>query len=118
MEVRMQVIAKPAKRAVSSLRKGVVEHLKDADEGTWLRLKSQQKPGRSPGWAKIEAVPKMQREGYRGVIKIEWDADQRMLPARVATRGANRPYMLMGLFADYLMAHHADKIHSINMQLL
>lgn len=118
MEVRMQVIAKPSKKSVASLRKLILARLsKRAAE--FLRLKSQQKPGRSPGWARIAATPSMQKEGYRGMIKIEWDADQRMLLARVETRGnKNRPYMLMGLFVDYLMTHHAGRIHSVNMQLL
>ena len=116
MEIRLQAIAKAKKGAVpESLRKVVVEHL-DRVECTYLCLDGKQKKGRNPGWARIKATAEWASE-YRGVLKIEWLAEQRMLVARAETRGANTPHLLMGAFVHYLMEFHGKRIHSINIQL-
>jgi len=116
MEIRLQAIAKTKRGAVpESLRKVVVEHL-DGGGYDYLRLDGKQKKGRNPGWARLKATPEHAAD-YRGVLKIEWLAEQRMLVARAETRGQNTPHLLMAAFVHYLMEFHGSRIHSINIQL-
>jgi hypothetical protein len=93
-----------------SLRKAITQNLENG--GHELLYVKEGKTDRSPGWAKIKA------RGVRGIINIEWDADQRMLTARAIAEKGNYPHEVLGIFVGYLVQKHRKRVTAINMQLV
>ncbi|MGH7482790.1 MAG: hypothetical protein ACRELV_11595 [Longimicrobiales bacterium] len=95
------------RRPRTSLRDAIVSDDRLADYR--LRVLSQQKPGRNPGWAKLSST----QPDVLGVINIEWDPAARMLVARAVTRDTRPPAPLIGHFIEYLLARYPRRIRSI-----
>jgi len=64
------------------------------DEKLWkynFYVEAKQKPGRSPGWAKIHSV----NPNVRGAINISWQSRVKILTCRVITKGTGKPAMII-----------------------
>ena len=92
-----------------SLRDKIVNDEKLASYG--LSVESKQKPGRARGWSNLVSTDK----DIRGALKIEWDADARMLLCRVVNRGKGRPHRIVGDFVDYVLSKFQSQIQLINI---
>jgi hypothetical protein len=106
MQVQMQAFTKRS----HSLRSAIVRDLRKHEDSALIVLEAQN-PKRKPGWAKVRA------SGQKGAINIEWDADQRMLVARVIAEKGNSPLPLLGEFIHYLLEVHGKRITALNVQL-
>lgn len=72
-------------------------------------VEAKQKPGRSPGWAKVHSS----NPNVRGAINISWQSRVNILTCRVITKGTGKPATIIGDFIKYLLARFARKIESI-----
>jgi len=72
-------------------------------------VEAKQKPGRSPGWAKIHSTD----SDVRGAINISWQARVKILTCRVITKGTGKPAAIIGDFIKYLLSRFSKKIESI-----
>lgn len=70
---------------------------------------AKQKPGRSPGWAKLHSL----NPNVRGAINISWQSRVNILTCRVITKGTGKPATIIGDFIKYLLARFARKIESV-----
>lgn len=103
MQTLIQVVCSEKK----SLR-DVIAH----DEKLWkynFYVEAKQKPGRSPGWAKIHSI----NPNIRGVINISWQSRVKILTCRVITKGTGKPANIIGDFMRYLLTRFSRKIESI-----
>ncbi|HSW53615.1 MAG TPA: hypothetical protein VLH59_00880 [Ignavibacteriaceae bacterium] len=103
MQTLIQVVCSERK----SLR-DVIAH----DEKLWkynFYVEAKQKPGRSPGWAKIHSV----NPSIRGAINISWQSRVKILTCRVITKGTGKPATIIGDFLKYLLARFSRSIESI-----
>jgi hypothetical protein len=89
-----------------SLRDAIAKDAKIAGHG--LRVSEQQRPGRSPGWAKVHGL---EPEVY-GAINIQWEVEARMLVCRAIAR-SGMPSELIASFTGYLLSRHRRRIQSI-----
>jgi len=74
-----------------------------------LYVEAMQKPGRSPGWAKIHSVD----TNVKGAINITWQSRVKILTCRVITKGTGKPAAIIGDFMKYLLGRFARSIESI-----
>jgi hypothetical protein len=72
-------------------------------------VEAKQKPGRSPGWAKIHSKDAK----VRGAINITWQSRVNILNCRVITKGTGKPANIIGDFTKYLLARFSKKIQSV-----
>ena len=72
-------------------------------------IEAKQKPGRSPGWAKIHSLD----PDVRGVINISWQGRIHILNCRVITKGTGKPANIIGDFIRYLLTRFPRKIESV-----
>lgn len=72
-------------------------------------VEAKQKPGRSPGWAKIHSKD----ANVRGAINITWQSRVNILNCRVITKGTGKPANIIGDFTKYLLARFSKKIQSV-----
>jgi hypothetical protein len=72
-------------------------------------VEAKQKPGRSPGWAKIHSTD----TSVRGAINITWQSRVNILNCRVITKGTGKPANIIGDFTRYLLSRFAKKIQSV-----
>lgn len=72
-------------------------------------VEAKQKPGRSPGWAKIHSKDVK----VRGAINITWQSRVNILNCRVITKGTGKPANIIGDFTKYLLARFSKKIQSV-----
>ena len=103
MQTLIQVVSSEKK----SLR-DVIAH----DEKLWkynFYIEAKQKPGRSPGWAKIHSL----NPDVRGAINISWQGRVNILTCRVITKGTGKPANIIGDFMRYLLTRFARKIESV-----
>ena len=103
MQTLIQVVCSEKK----SLRE-VIAH----DEKLWkynFYIEAKQKPGRSPGWAKIHSL----NPEVRGVINISWHGRINILNCRVITKGTGKPANIIGDFIRYLLTRFSRKIESV-----
>jgi len=92
-----------------SLRDAIVNDPKLEVSG--FAVQKKQKPGRAPGWATLHSI----EPDRRGALKIEWDAQTRVLLCRVVNRGKGRPHKVVGDFVDYVLAKFRHRIEAINV---
>jgi len=103
MQTLVQVVCSEKK----SLR-DVIAH----DEKLWkynFYVEAKQKPGRSPGWAKIHSI----NSNIRGAINISWQSRVNILTCRVITKGTGKPATIIGDFVKYLLTRFSKKIESV-----
>jgi hypothetical protein len=103
MQTLVQVVSSEKK----SLR-DVIAH----DEKLWkynFYIEAKQKPGRSPGWAKIHSID----PNVKGAINISWQSRVNILTCRVITKGTGKPATIIGDFIKYLLARFPRRIESI-----
>jgi len=103
MQTLIQVVCSEKK----SLR-DVIAH----DEKLWkynFFIEAKQKPGRSPGWAKIHSLD----SDVRGVINLSWQGRINILNCRVITKGTGKPANIIGDFIRYLLTRFPRKIESV-----
>jgi hypothetical protein len=74
-----------------------------------LHIEAMQKPGRSPGWAKIHSADTK----VKGAINITWQSRVKILTCRVITKGTGKPAAIIGDFMKYLLGRFARSIESI-----
>ena len=82
------------------------------DERLWkynFYIEAKQKPGRSPGWAKVHSL----NPEVRGVINISWQSRVKILTCRVITKGTGKPAIIIGDFIKYLLGRFSRSIESI-----
>jgi len=72
-------------------------------------IEAKQKPGRSPGWAKIHSL----NPEVRGAINLSWQGKINILNCRVITKGTGKPAIIIGDFIRYLLTRFARKIESV-----
>lgn len=105
MQILIQVICSKGR----SLRQEIVKDRKLDRYG--LSVSEEKRPGRPHGWAKVHSTS----YDRHGAINIEWEAKTRVLLCRVVTRGAGKPYLIIGDFVDYLLQRFARRIITINI---
>lgn len=72
-------------------------------------VEAKQKPGRSPGWAKVHSLD----PNIRGAINITWHSRVNILNCRVITKGTGKPANIIGDFIRYILTRFSKKIESI-----
>jgi hypothetical protein len=107
MQTVIYVLAKPNQQ---SLREAIVADLGRFEYG--LDEMSQQKKGRSKGWAKINC-----KSSY-GCLNIEWDSNTKTLIGRAVSKGGNHPNELVGAFISYLLRWQGKRISSITLRTM
>ena len=103
MQTLIQVVCSDRK----SLR-DIIAH----DEKLWkynFYVEAKQKPGRSPGWAKIHSLD----QKVKGAINLSWQGRVKILTCRVITKGTGKPANIIGDFIKYLLIRFPRKIESI-----
>lgn len=105
----MQVLVQVVCSRGPSLRDAIRTHPKL--ESHRLRVTEHQRPGRPHGWSKVRST----HTDRHGAINIEWDANTGILLCRVVTRGLGRPNLIIGDFADFLLAHFRRRVQAINI---
>ncbi|MGB5288263.1 MAG: hypothetical protein WBQ32_07870 [Ignavibacteriaceae bacterium] len=103
MQTLIQVVCSEKK----SLRDVIAHDEKLAKYNFYIEAK--QKPGRSPGWAKIHSI----NPDVRGAINISWQGRVKILTCRVITKGTGKPAAIIGDFIKYLLSRFSKKIESI-----
>jgi len=103
MQTLIQVVCSEKK----SLRDVIAHDEKLAKYKFYIEAK--QKPGRSPGWAKIHSLD----SDVRGVINISWQGRIHILNCRVITKGTGKPANIIGDFIRYLLTRFPRKIESV-----
>jgi hypothetical protein len=106
----MQVQLQAFSRKTESLRKAITDDLENYSHEV-LFVKEKLNPERKSGWSKVQG------KNLPGALNIEWDASSHMLLVRAVTRGGNTPHQLLGVFLDYLLERHGERISNINIQL-
>lgn len=106
MQTIVQVICTPGR----SVRDAIARHPRIGEHG--LVVSAQKNPERAHGWTKLHSS----RPGVRGAINVEWNADARILLARVITRGkGGGPGPIVGDFVEFLLARLARRVTCINV---
>jgi hypothetical protein len=103
MQTLIQVVCSEKK----SLREIIAQ-----DEKMWkynFYIDAKQKPGRSPGWAKLHSLD----PSVRGAINISWQSKVKILTCRVITKGTGKPAIIIGDFIKYLLGRFSRSIESI-----
>ena len=103
MQTLIQVVCSEKK----SLR-DVIAHDEKLEKFNFY-VEAMQKPGRSPGWAKIHSS----NPDVRGVINISWQSRVKILTCRVITKGTGKPANIIGDFIRYLLSRFGRKIESV-----
>ncbi len=105
MQTAIQVICNQHK----SLR-ALISRQEDKLEQHDLKLVSEKRQQRNPGWMKIRSS-----DGNCGSINASWDQTTRTLTCRVVNRGRGKPSAIIGQFVTFLLAHHKVRIRQISI---
>ena len=74
-----------------------------------LKVHSQHKRGRNPGWAKLRAT----KSHHRGSVNVEWHVNTATLVCRVINKGTARPTHVVGNLMKYLFENHGGRVKAI-----
>ena len=105
MQTIVQVVCTPGR----SVRDAIARHRRIGEHG--LVVSAQKNPERAHGWTKLHS----NRPGVRGAINVQWNADARILLARVITRGKGEPGPIIADFVDFLLTRLARRVECINI---
>jgi hypothetical protein len=98
MQTHVQVVT----TSKESLRAKIV---KDPKLGDYFEIIKKQKPGRSPGWARLRSTD----ASIQGTIQIVWDAKTQMLLCTIVNKAEGRPADIVGVLVRYLLSSRFSK---------